>query len=71
MRSAAPDRPNRMNDVLGRQPVALRQLRVARIALAEKSAFVQQLGSGGAMDRSVDPASAEERRVRGIDDGVD
>ena len=37
----------------------------------ERPALVEQLGPGGPVDGSVDPAAAEQRRVGGVDDGVD
>jgi hypothetical protein len=33
-------------------------------------AFRHQFRTGRAMDRAVDAASAEQRRIRGVDDGV-
>ena len=43
----------------------------AGFAAVERFAFLQQLRACGTMDRAVDPAAAEQRRVRRIDDGVD
>src|SRR6185436_15130899 len=37
----------------------------------ERSALGEQFRTGGAMNRPVDAASAEERRVRGVHDRVD
>jgi hypothetical protein len=34
------------------------------------AAFREQLRPGGAMDRTVDAASAKQRTIRGVDDGV-
>jgi hypothetical protein len=36
----------------------------------EGAAFGEQLRPGGAMDRTVDAASAKQRTIRGVDDGV-
>ena len=36
----------------------------------ERAAFGKQFGPGGTMDRTVDAAAAEQRRIRGVDDGV-
>ena len=36
----------------------------------ERAAFGQQFGPGRAMDRAIDAATAEQRSVRGVDDGV-
>ena len=70
-RAAVPHRPDRVDDVFRRQVVAARDLRRAGGAAAERSAFRQQLPSGGAVDRAIDPAAAEQRGVGGVDDGVD
>ncbi len=69
--AAVPDRPDRMDHVPGLEPVALRDLRRAGLAAAERPAFGQQLRPRGAMDRAVDAAAAEQRRVRRVHDGVD
>ena len=42
----------------------------AGLAAMERAAFGQQLGPGRAMDRAIHPATAEQRGVRGVDDGV-
>ena len=60
-----------MDHVLRGQAVAERDLGVAGGAAAERAAFAQQLRPGGAVDRAVDPAAAEQRVVRGVDDRVD
>jgi hypothetical protein len=60
-----------VDDVGRGQAVAERQLGLARLAAAERAAFGEQFGPGGAMDRAVDPAAAEQRGVRGVDDRVD
>ena len=69
--AAAPDRTDRMNDVPGLEAIAAGDLGGTGVAAAQRLALGQQLGSGGAMDRAVDAAAAEQRRVRGVDDGVD
>src|SRR5438105_4517984 len=53
-----------------RQPPAGRQLGVAGGAAAELAALGQDRGSAGAVDRAVDPAAAQQRRVGRIDDRV-
>jgi hypothetical protein len=40
------------------------------LAATKRAAFGEQPRSGRAMDRAIDPAAAEQRRVRGVDDGV-
>ena len=36
----------------------------------ERAAFGQQFGPGRAMDRAIDAATAEQRSIRRVDDGV-
>src|ERR1051325_9563429 len=66
-----PDRTDRMNNVLGRQFIALGDLCFARGAAAERLAFGEEFAAGGAVDRTIDPAAAEQRCVRRIYDRVD
>jgi len=54
----------------GRQPIASRDLGVPGFAPPERAAFGQQPGTGAAMDGAIDPASAEQRRIGGVDDDV-
>ena len=41
------------------------------LAAAEPAALFEDRGAAGAVDRTVDAAAAEQRRVRGIHDRVD
>lgn len=66
-----PNRPHRMDDVAGGQPVAFGDLGVAGGATAEVAALSQQFRAGGAMNCAVDTTTAHQRIVRGIDDGID
>src|SRR5439155_25230092 len=68
--TAAVDRPDGVDDVLRRQLVALRELRLAGLATAERAALDEQLAPGAPVDRAVDAATAEEAGVRGVDDRV-
>jgi len=68
--AAAPDRADRVDDVAGGEAVAPGDLRLARRAAAERAAFRQKLRPGGPVNGAVDPAAAEQRLVRGINDGV-
>jgi hypothetical protein len=36
----------------------------------QRAAFGEQFRTGGPMDRAVDAAATEQRRIRGVDDGV-
>ena len=69
--AAMPDRPDSVDDVFRWQAVATRDLGRPGFATAKRSAFGEQFRSGGAMDRAVNAATAEERFVGRIDDGVD
>src|SRR5688572_843474 len=56
--SAAPHRPDGMNDVLCGKSITSRDLRVAGGAPAEAAAFLQQLRACPAVDRAVNPTAA-------------
>ena len=68
--AALPDRPDRVDDVPGLQPVAARDLGLAGLAAAERAAFGEQLRPGGAMDGAVHAPAAEQGRLGRVDDGV-
>ena len=68
---SAPDRPHRVNDVPGLEPVGFGDFCVTGLAASELPAFLKQLRSGGSMNRAIDPAPAEQRRIRRIDDRID
>ena len=68
--AAVPDRTDGMNHMPRRQPITLGDFGVAGLAAMERAAFGQQLGPGRAMDRAIDAAAAEQRGIRGVDDGV-
>ena len=68
--TAIPDRPNRMDHVLCRKPIAFGDLGVAGRAAMQHAALGEQFRAGGAMDRAIDAAPAKERRVGRVDDGV-
>jgi hypothetical protein len=57
-----------VDDVPGAQAPGARDLCVSGVAATEPAAFVEQRGPGGPVNRSVDAASAEQARVRGVDD---
>src|SRR5262249_46414127 len=67
----APHWSDCVDDVLGLQAIAAGDLGRSGLAAAQRPTFDQQLGSGGAMDRTVDPAATEQRAVRRVDDRVD
>src|SRR6185437_663239 len=71
MLSALPDRADRMDDVTRRQPVAARDPRFSGGTAAERPAFGQKLRPGRAVNRAIDAAATEQRRVGRVDDRVD
>jgi hypothetical protein len=68
--SAVPHRPDGMNHMPRQQTVTPGDFGAAGLAAMERAAFGQQLRPGRAMDRTIDAATAEQRRVRSVDDGV-
>ena len=64
------DRADRVEDVARRQPVAGRQLGVARLTAAKRGALGPQTGPGRPVDGAVHPAAAQQRFVGGVHDGV-
>ena len=68
--AAVPDRPDGMNDMPRRKPVALGDFGIAGFAAMKRAAFGEQLGSGCAMDRAIDAAPAQQRGICGVDNGV-
>src|SRR5207253_1727307 len=60
-----------VDHILRRQPVSARDARLACRTAANLAALFEQLRPGSAMNRAVDTAAAEERGVRGVDNGVD
>lgn len=68
--AAVPDRADGMDYVFGRQTISARDLRIARVAATERTAFVEQLRPGGTVDGTVHAATTQQRRVGRVDDGV-
>ena len=68
--SAIPHRPDGMDHMPGLQPISLGDLGVASLATVQHAALGNELGPRGAMDRAIDAPASEQRRVRGVDDGV-
>ena len=59
-----------MNHVPCRQPITLGDLGIAGLAAIQRPAFVQQLGAGDIVYRTIDAAPAKQRRVGRVDDGI-
>jgi hypothetical protein len=59
-----------MDHVPGRQPIGFGDFGAAGLAAPQRAAFGQEIRPGGAMDRPVDAAPSQQRRICGVDDGV-
>jgi hypothetical protein len=68
---AVPDWPDRVNDPANRQAMASGDARFTGGATAYRTALVQEAWAGRAMNGAIYAATAEQRFVRGVDDGVD
>src|ERR1035437_2009646 len=68
--AALPYRSDGVNDVFGREAVAARDLGAPGGAAPQRAALGEQFRSGGAVDRAVHAAAAQERVVGGVDDGI-
>ena len=71
MPAAIPDRSNCMNDMAGRQPITFGDLGVAGLAAMKRAAFPEQFRPGCPVDRPINAASTEQRRIGGVDNGID
>ncbi len=71
MAAAAPDRADGMNHMPRRQTVCQSDFGVAGLAAMQRAAFGEQLRPGRTMDSAINAAAAEQRTIRGVDDGVD
>ena len=69
--AALPHRTDGVDDVLRRQPIAARDFGRPGFAAAKPCTFRAQFRARRAMDRAVDPATAEQAAVCCIDDGID
>ena len=68
--AAAPDRADGMNHMPRRKLVTLGDLGAAGLAAMEGAAFREQPGPRRAMNRAINAAPAEQRRIGSVDDGV-
>ena len=68
--AAVPDRAYGMNHMPSRQKIALGDFGAAGFAAMEGAAFGEKIWAGRTMDCTVHATTAEQRTVRGVDDGV-
>ncbi len=68
--SAMPDRSDGMNDLPRRKTIAFGDFGIAGGAAMKRAAFGEQLRPCRAMDRTIDTTAAQQRGIRGVDDGV-
>ena len=57
--------------MLGFESISAGNLRGAGVTAVERAALGEKVRSGGAMDGAVDAATAEQRAVGRVDDGLD
>ena len=68
--SATPNRPNCVNNEASRQAIATRNLCFPGTTTAQRAAFGEQFGACGAVNCAIDAATAEERCVRRVHNGI-
>ena len=71
MVSAAPDRPDGVNDEPRWQAISASDFRFAGLTTAECSTFGEQFGTGSTMNRAVHSAAAEKCRVCRVHNRID
>ena len=68
--AAPPDGAGRMDDIPAGEAVPARDLGLAGGSAVQRRAFLQKLRPCRAVNRAVHAAAAQQRGVRGVDDGV-
>ena len=68
--ATAPNRSDSVDHVPGLEAESRRDLGLARLASAKRGASLLQIVARGAMDRTVNAASAKQALIGGVDDGV-
>ena len=56
--------------MLGLEPIALGDLGMTGLAAVEHPALGHEFRPRSTMDRTIDAATAEQRRIRRVDDGI-
>jgi hypothetical protein len=59
-----------MNHMSRRKPISVGDLGATGLATMQGAAFGKKFGPGRAMDRTIDAATAEQRGIRRVDDGI-
>ena len=67
---AAPDRTDCVNDEASWQTISTRDFSFAWATTAQRAAFGEQFRTCGAVNRAIDAATAEERCVRRVHNGI-
>jgi hypothetical protein len=67
---AAPDWTDGVNDKASWQKISTRDFSFAWTTAAQRAAFGEQFGARGAVNRAIDSATAEERCVRRVHNGI-
>ena len=65
-----PHRSNRVDHMSGLETIPFGDLGIAGLAAVQHAAFKNKLGPRGPMNRAIDPTAAQQRRIGGVDDGV-
>jgi hypothetical protein len=68
--AAIPNWHDGMDHMPRQQAISLGDLRIASLAAAELAAFGQQLRTGRIVDCTINTAATKQRRIGGVDDGV-
>ena len=70
MFSTTPYRPDCVNNEPSGQTISARDFSLAWTTTAQLSTFREQFRACGAVNRAIDAATAEKRRVSSVHDGV-
>jgi len=66
-----PNWADSMYDEPGRQAVTASDFCIPGVTPAKQAALLQQLRSCRIMDGTIHPSSTQQRRISGVDDGID
>src|SRR5262245_3787435 len=71
MACALPDRADGVDDPFCVEAMTARDFGLAGEAASERAAFREQFWPGSAVDRAIDASAAKQRRIGGVDNGID